>query len=183
MNHEGVSQSVDESMNQLTISESINQGIKSSPYSLVHILPTSSFPLALRSPQLLATARIKRKNAPIPPVSCVSWDRALAARAQPTSLSSRVFRECCLSGAFWRAETLFWRPLGQEPHCPKKCRLPRRRVVSPATSHAFEVLNVTFPSYLMMGGWHDGVLLSVTIVRNLEVFQLNFFWEPDSFDD
>ena len=41
---------------------------------------------------------------------------------------------------------------------------------------------VTLPNYLMMGGWHHDVvdmmvgLLTMTIVRNLEVFKLNFHW-------
>ena len=39
----------------------------------------------------------------------------------------------------------------------------------------------TYPNYLM-GGWHDDVddmmvwMLTMTIVRNSEVFELNFLW-------
>ena len=69
----------------------------------------------------------------------------------------------------------------QEPHYPKKRRVLHPRVVSPVNLRASERLHFPTTNYLIMGGWHDGVvelmmwltwveMLTMTTVRNSEVF-------------
>ena len=70
-------------------------------------------------------------------------------------------------------------PIG-DPSLPERTK--RFAPYSVLTREFTRFRTVAFPNYLMMDGWHDAVvdrmmgMLIMTIVRNSEVFQLNFLW-------
>ena len=139
----------------------------------------------------MGTPPRKSGAAPIPQLSTIfTWNRALATvwctlPASPSkSAPSPIFYSnnltCKSSSRYSPAHFLSTTFADRGPY-PQK----QRPYFGDPGSHftlkdtgSFQT--VTLPNYLMMGGWHDDVvdvvvgMLTMTIVRNLEIFEVNF---------
>ena len=180
---------IKESMNQW--SNELNQRTNESVNQRIIAFFRPHPPNVLRSPPFFAMLLWKWS---LPTVSCAFFRPLLpkVLHAPEFLKSLKVQTELTLQVDFllttfpdrgsWLWNTALLRRL-QEPHHPKKHKVSRPGMFSHVNSHTHtRFRTVTFPNYLMMGGWHDDVVdmmawkLTMTIVRNSEVFKLNFMW-------
>ena len=120
-------------------------------YILVHVLPTSS---SKRAPNLTVFFEHFEEKIELSLQIEADWGRTRGNRDPPSATTEATLPE---KAHGFGSKSVFTREFAR-------------------------FRTVTRPNYLMMGGWHGDVvdmvvdMLTMTIVRNSEVFQLNFLW-------